>query len=100
MSNLKPVADPGNSYDHLRILGREFQLLTQACDVHVDGTREGPGFMAPDLLKQFIARKDNPWVLREIAQQVKLPRGEDHGFTVVGHLRSPSIQNYRSELMH
>ena len=69
-----------------RLLRVVFQLLPQPAHVNVNGAGQHPGFIAPNLAQQFIARKRSAALGDKVTQQLKLSRGEFDLLTVAKHL--------------
>src|SRR5215469_10278054 len=95
----KLVPEAGHRNDHRRLLGIAFQLLAQAADVNIHGSRERILVVAPDVLEQDLARKRRAAILYEVAQEAKLAGGKRHGRTVAKDGRTTKIYLDRPELL-
>jgi len=96
----KFISNAGYRKDELRMLGVGLKLISQAGDVHVDGTRQSIGVISPHGPQNFDARNGSASPFDEVAQELKFTRRQVNGIAIARDFVTAHVDLNAAELMY
>src|SRR5215475_3347402 len=99
ISTVKPVAESWNRDDETRALRIVFDFVTQAQNVHVDGSSQRGAAIPPHVLQQRISGNCFPTVFHKIPEKPRFKLGQFDDGAVSGQFRLSKVDANRSEFI-
>src|SRR5215471_2693700 len=90
-STVKPVAESRDRHDETRTLRIVFDFVTQAQNVHVDGSSQRGAAIPPHVLQQRVSGNCFPAVLHKIPQKPRFTLGQFDDGAVSGKFRLSKV---------